>query len=49
MIPKTFRNDFAVAFFGVASFAVAEAELAKTAVADVAGFRLRGRVQVHPR
>ena len=49
MIPKTFRRDFAVAVFGVAVFAVAEAILAITAGADVAGFRPRGGMQVHPR
>ena len=49
LITKTFRHDFAVAVFGVAVFAVAEAVLAKTAVADVAGFRPRGGMQVHPR
>ena len=42
MITKTFRHDFAVAVFGVAVFVVAEAVPAKTAVADVAGFRPRG-------
>ena len=53
LIWKIFRHgtvaDFAVAVPAVAVFAVAEAGLAIFAVADVAGFRPRGGMQVHPR